>query len=100
MGKETVSVQEIPVTKLPSLDVNETLQKLVLEGRGGFCWEINTAFAWLLSQLGYQVRFGSSNVLTPGGPIPGHLCLYVDPGLETPLGRPCPPWLGTPLRTP
>ena len=24
--KETVSVQEIPVTKLPSLDVNETLQ--------------------------------------------------------------------------
>jgi len=76
--KTTTKIEEIPVTKLPTLNVQETLQKIVIDHRGGFCWEINTAFCWLLRGLGYSVRLGSANVLTPDGPIPGHNCLYVD----------------------
>eukprot|EP00756_Hemistasia_phaeocysticola_P055620 Hpha_TRINITY_DN3157_c0_g1::TRINITY_DN3157_c0_g1_i1::g.96475::m.96475/K00675/nhoA; N-hydroxyarylamine O-acetyltransferase len=63
---------------VPSLDVSKTLKKIVLDKRGGFCWEINAGFAWLLRSLGYKVRFGNSNVIMPGGPIPGHLCIFVD----------------------
>jgi len=75
---KTTQIEEIPIANLPTLDVQETLQKIVIDHRGGFCWEINTAFCWLLRELGYSVRLGSANVLTPDGPIPGHCCLYVD----------------------
>ena len=62
----------------PTLDVNNTLEKLITSERGGFCWEINFAFQWLLRKLGFSVRMGNSFVMTPGGPIPGHLVLFVD----------------------
>lgn len=66
----------------PSLDVEKTLKKLVYEKRGGFCWEINFGFQFLLRSLGYKVRVANSNVLAgpPGAQmaIPGHLCLFVD----------------------
>jgi len=63
---------------LPSLDTAATLKKLIFDKRGGFCFEVNGAFVWLLRKLGYQVRLSCSNVITPGGPVPGHLCLLVD----------------------
>jgi len=100
----TSIITEIPITNLPTLEISDTLHKIVMEHRGGFCWEINTAFAWLLRELGYAVRFGNSYPLTPCGPVPGHLCLYVDglfedgtslhvdPGWGT---RPPPPMLAT-----
>eukprot|EP00466_Bigelowiella_natans_P009548 jgi/Bigna1/141160/aug1.60_g15868 len=63
----------------PSLHVHESLKKIVFDRRGGFCWEINFAFAWLLRRLGYSVRLGNSNVIKPQGePVPGHLCIFVD----------------------
>lgn len=62
----------------PTLKLEATLQKIVFDRRGGFCWEINFAFAWLLRSLGYVVRVANCNVITPGGPVPGHLCLFVD----------------------
>lgn len=70
-------VSEI-AAKMPTLDVDKAIKKIVFEKRGGFCFEINSAFAWLLRSLGYKVRISSSNVITPGGPVPGHLCLLVD----------------------
>lgn len=66
---------------VPSLDTHKTLKKIVFDRRGGVCFEINYAFAWLLRSLGYRVRVGSSQVINPDGPVPGppgHLCLYVD----------------------
>jgi len=65
--------------------VHKTLKKLVFDRRGGFCWEINFGFQWLLRSLGYSVRVANANVLTPGGPIPGHLCLFVDGLAPDPL---------------
>merc|ERR1712183_1033844 len=66
---------------MPSIDVSVSLTKIVVERRGGFCFEINSAFAWMLRKLGYNVRISLSHVMTPGGPVPGHLCLLVD-GLD------------------
>jgi len=62
----------------PTLNLHETLTKIVLKRRGGFCWELNFAFAWLLQSLGYQMRMGNAFVHTPVGPTPGHLCIFVE----------------------
>jgi N-hydroxyarylamine O-acetyltransferase len=31
--------------------------KIVLNGRGGFCYEVNGLFAWLLKEIGYDVTY-------------------------------------------
>lgn len=92
---------------VPSLNVSRTLKKLIYDRRGGFCWEINFGFAWLLRALGYTVRIGNSHVITPGGPVPGHLCLFVDglgpdtlhvdPGFGDAPREPMPIKLGNPV---
>ncbi len=37
------------------LDEDRILRKIVSNRRGGFCYELNSAFAWLLTKLGYSV---------------------------------------------
>jgi N-hydroxyarylamine O-acetyltransferase len=61
------------------LDPERLVAKLVRDGRGGFCFELNGAFAALLKALGYEVallpgRFWSSEGL---GPPNEHLALRV-----------------------
>lgn len=90
---------------VPSLDVHRTLKKIVCDRRGGFCFELNFAFAWLLRSLGYAVRVGLSYVCTPDGPVPGHLALlvdglgphalHVDPGFGDAPREPMPAVLGS-----
>ena len=36
--------------------------KIVLQGRGGFCYELNGLFAWLLRQIGFQVTYLNARV--------------------------------------
>lgn len=36
--------------------------KIVRRRRGGFCYELNTLFGWLLDELGYDVRFLGARV--------------------------------------
>lgn len=64
------------------LDVDAIVAKLVERGRGGFCYELNGAFAELLGWLGFSVSLLEARVHTPDGPgIPfDHLCLEVDVG--------------------
>lgn len=38
-----------------SLDTDDLYEKIVVRGQGGFCFELNGLFAWLLDQLGYEV---------------------------------------------
>lgn len=49
-----------------------------LTGRGGFCYEVNTAMHWLLSKLGFHARLCVSKVFSDGklGP-PSHCCNMV-----------------------
>jgi N-hydroxyarylamine O-acetyltransferase len=60
---------------------NELLyDKIVLRRRGGFCYELNGMFAWLLRQLGYEVTLLSAEVAESDGtfsPAFDHLALLV-----------------------
>ena len=55
-----------------------SVPKIVDRGRGGWCFELNGAFAALLSALGYQVKRLAATVLYPPvSPTPTHLTLEV-----------------------
>lgn len=56
--------------------------KIVDRRRGGFCYELNGLFAWLLDELGFTVRLLSARVDGPQGPGPefDHLVLRVVTG--------------------
>ena len=62
------------------LEVAALYDKIVLRRRGGFCYELNGMFAWLLRQLGYEVTLLSAEVAESGGnfsPAYDHLALLV-----------------------
>jgi len=62
-------------------DENAILQKVVDLRRGGFCYELNSAFAALLRTLGFQVTMLSARVARENGgegPEFDHLTLRVD----------------------
>ncbi len=64
-------------------DESRILHKIVNEHRGGFCYELNGAFAALLRALGFQVTLLSARVARPDGsygPEFDHLALRVDLG--------------------
>lgn len=63
------------------VDEDVTVRKIVELGRGGFCYELNGAFAALLRALGFQVTLLSARVSRRGGgegPEFDHLILRVD----------------------
>lgn len=62
------------------LEEKALLEKVVTRRRGGFCYELNGAFAALLSALGYEVTMLAARVFTPDGlgPLFDHLVLRVD----------------------
>src|SRR5271154_1096827 len=63
------------------LDQAALVAKVVQRRRGGFCYELNGAFAALLTALGYRVSMLSARVFGAGGlPSPpfDHLTLRVD----------------------
>jgi len=68
------------------LDRNRLYRKIVERRRGGFCYELNSTFAWLLESLGFQVTLLSARVRNSNqegfGPEFDHLVLKVD--LEKP----------------
>jgi hypothetical protein len=79
-GLPFIGVPAVSKPLLPTLDVDACLSKLVDKRRGGFCFELNFSFAWLLRQLGYAVRLGRADVFGPPGTPPGkgHLVIFVD----------------------
>jgi N-hydroxyarylamine O-acetyltransferase len=63
------------------LDEEALIRKIVERRRGGFCYELNGAFAALLRSLGFQVTLLSARVARDAGgegPEFDHLCLRVD----------------------
>lgn len=63
-----------------TLDIPAVYDKIVARRRGGFCYELNGAFAWLLGELGFDVTLLSARVFGADGE-PGedfdHLALLV-----------------------
>ena len=61
---QTAHLQNIPFENLDiglgrkiELNENALWNKLIIHKRGGFCYELNGLFAWLLKQIGYQVAY-------------------------------------------
>jgi N-hydroxyarylamine O-acetyltransferase len=50
-----------------SLELEALFDKIVVGRRGGFCYELNGLFAWLLEQLGFSVTRLSARDLRPDG---------------------------------
>lgn len=60
------------------LDEAALFEKIVVNKRGGFCYELNGLFAGLLRQMGFDVTIFSANVLHGGIPAAiDHLALLV-----------------------
>jgi N-hydroxyarylamine O-acetyltransferase len=66
------------------LDREANFEKIVVRGRGGWCFELNGLFGWLLEQLGFAVTLLGSRVDDShgAGSDMAHLLLRVD--LEQP----------------
>lgn len=63
------------------LEKNKLLQKIIGEGRGGFCYELNGAFYELLTTAGFKVKRISAGVCDDGenyGPDFDHMALIVN----------------------
>jgi N-hydroxyarylamine O-acetyltransferase len=60
--------------------VDRSVPKIIDEGRGGWCYELNGAFAALLEALDFDVTRIGANVLLDGivDPGPDHLSIRVD----------------------
>lgn len=63
-----------------TLSVDEAYQKIVVRGRGGWCFEQNGLFGWVLEQIGFHVtRVAALVMRDPNNhqTTPDHLCLLV-----------------------
>jgi N-hydroxyarylamine O-acetyltransferase len=79
-------IQSIPFENLDihlgrpiELDVSQIFEKIIRQGRGGFCYELNSLFASLLYSLGFEVTAHAARVVTEGARwiAFGHICLSV-----------------------
>jgi arylamine N-acetyltransferase len=102
-----------------SVDPHESLRRIALDGRGGYCYHLNGALAEVLDTLGYRVDRHIGSVTASGMPASeaaaNHLVLtvrdlpttdnpdgawYVDAGLGDALHEPLPLEPGTYLQGP
>lgn len=62
------------------LSVSAFYDKIIRRGRGGFCYELNGLFGWLLEQLGFKVTVLSARVFDGAEPGPDfdHMLLLVE----------------------
>ncbi|MFD1030586.1 arylamine N-acetyltransferase family protein [Metaplanococcus flavidus] len=89
---QSLHMQHIPfenldvIRKVPIyLNLESIYDKVVNQGRGGYCYELNGLFCWLLQQLGFDAKMISATVLKPDGSFtkPGtHAAIAVH--LDTP----------------
>jgi N-hydroxyarylamine O-acetyltransferase len=71
---------DIPAMRPIVLDTERILHKVVDLYRGGFCYELNGAFAWLLRSFGFEVNMLSARVARKDGsssPEFDHMALEV-----------------------
>lgn len=62
-----------------SLHIPDIYEKIVVNKRGGYCFELNGLFGWLLSEIGFDVTHFMGRFLkeTPGIPTRGHRVLRI-----------------------
>jgi N-hydroxyarylamine O-acetyltransferase len=63
------------------LDINNIYKKIIDYKRGGFCYELNFLFCWLLFNLGFKSRIISARIydeLGRPGPEYDHMCIFIE----------------------
>lgn len=70
------------INKVPiPLNIKSYYEKIVNHNRGGFCYELNGLFNWLLTELGYKTTLVAASVRRPDGSWSvmdtTHACLLV-----------------------
>ncbi|MCK7529214.1 MAG: arylamine N-acetyltransferase [Ignavibacteriales bacterium] len=72
---------DIPDGNRIELDLNKIYNKIIPSKRGGFCYELNGLFHWLLTSLGFNVDMLSASVFNSQkndfGPEYDHMTLLV-----------------------
>jgi N-hydroxyarylamine O-acetyltransferase len=71
---------EIHFGRRLELNLERIFERLVLDCRGGWCYEMNGLFAWVLREIGFDVRLVSTQVTRADGSLmaPGdHVALIV-----------------------
>ena len=58
---------DIQLGRLIQLTEQALWEKIVIHRRGGFCYELNGLFAWLLKQIGYKVTYLNGRVYNSNG---------------------------------
>jgi N-hydroxyarylamine O-acetyltransferase len=59
-----------------SLDLGHIYRKIVIDGRGGWCFEMNTLFRWVLEQAGFRVTLIRGTAAHEGDHM--LLCVEID----------------------
>jgi N-hydroxyarylamine O-acetyltransferase len=86
-GLQRAHMQYVPFENLDiglkrpiKIDEGSVWKKLIEQQRGGFCYELNGLFAWLLKQIGYEVTHLNARVFDREGNLGidfDHLALLV-----------------------
>lgn len=80
------NISSLVGTPVP-LDAPSLNQKLLVERRGGYCFELNLMFLRILRELGFDARGHLASVLWSGRPVdelvPDHMLITVDVGGTT-----------------
>lgn len=89
---QSLHMQQIPfenldvIRKVPIyLNLESIYDKVVNQRRGGYCYELNGLFCWLLQELGFDAKMISATVMKPDGSFAKadtHAAIIVD--LDTP----------------
>lgn len=71
---------DVCYNRLFDLDISKVYQKIVNNGRGGFCYELNLLFNWLLREIGFSSHIIASRIFDEQGtlgPEFDHMSVYV-----------------------
>jgi N-hydroxyarylamine O-acetyltransferase len=71
----------VPLRRPIQLEEESLWDKIVIRKRGGFCYELNGMFAWLLKQIGFNVAYLNGRVYRGDGSLGiefDHLTLLVN----------------------
>ena len=79
---KTVPFENLDIGLKRPIQLNEQAlwEKIVINNRGGFCYELNGLFAWLLKQIGFEVTYLNARVFNREGNLDidfDHLALLV-----------------------
>jgi arylamine N-acetyltransferase len=71
---------DVQLGRIPAMSVDAVYAKIVNEGRGGWCYEMNGLFGWTLAEVGFDVTRVAGGVMREAhgdGQLGNHLALLV-----------------------